>query len=116
MVGPPIIPALRHVLDASSTSDLAFLVRDYRRPFTDNGFGNRFREWCDKAGLPYCIVHGLCKEAAGRFAGLVCTEFEIIAITGHETLQEVEHYTKKSDSRRVVIGSANPKLLSGANQ
>lgn len=60
----PIIPELQRVLDESPTGDLTFLVTAFNRPFTSNGFGNRFRKWCDEAGLKNCSVHGLRKAAA----------------------------------------------------
>ena len=31
-------------------------------------FGNKFREWCDEAGLRHCSAHGLRKAAATRLA------------------------------------------------
>ncbi len=95
----PIIPALRKVLDASPTGDLTFLVTTYRKAFTNNGFGNRFREWCDAAGLPHCSVHGLRKAAAARLAELGCTEFEIMSITGHRTSKEVTRYTRAASQK-----------------
>jgi hypothetical protein len=42
----PILPALQRVIDSSLCGELAFLVNDLGRPFTDAGFGNKFREWC----------------------------------------------------------------------
>lgn len=95
----PIVPPLRQVLDASPTGDLAFLATAYGQPFTNNGFGNRFREWCDAAGLPQCSVYGLRKAAAARLAELGCTELEIMAITGHQTSKEVARYTKAANQR-----------------
>ena len=105
----PIIPALKQVLDASPTGDLAFLVTSQGRPFTNNGFGNRFREWCDKAALPHCSVHGLRKAAAARLAELGCTEFEIMAITGHQTSKEGTRYTKAA-SQKTRAASALVKM------
>ncbi len=105
----PIVPALRQILDASPTGDLTFLVTAQGRPFTNNGFGNRFREWCDKAGLPHCSVHGLRKAAAARLAELGCTEFEIMAITGHQTSKEVTRYTKAASQKTRAV-SALAKL------
>ena len=81
----PIIPELQRIIDQTPTGDLAFLVTAFNRPFTSNGFGNRFRKWCDEAGLKECSVHGLRKAAAARLAELGCTEQEIMAITGHRT-------------------------------
>jgi integrase len=95
----PIFPELQHAIDASPTGDLTFLVTAFNRPFTSNGFGNRFRKWCDEAGLKNCSVHGLRKAAAARLAELGCTEQEIMAITGHRTSKEVTRYTRAASQK-----------------
>lgn len=95
----PIIPNLQKILDESPTGDLTFLVTAFNRPFTSNGFGNRFRKWCDEAGLQNCSVHGLRKAAAARLAELGCTEQEIMAITGHRTSKEVTRYTRAASQK-----------------
>lgn len=95
----PIIPELQCVIDQTPTGDLTFLVTAFNRPFTSNGFGNRFRKWCDDAGLPQCSVHGLRKAAAARLAELGCTEQEIMAITGHRTSKEVTRYTRAASQK-----------------
>ncbi len=105
----PVIPDLQRYLAADGVGDTTFLVNDYGRPFTVAGFGNRFRKWCDAAGLPNCSVHGLRKAAAGRLAELGCSEFEIMAITGHQTSKEVTRYTKGA-SQKLRAASALRKL------
>lgn len=95
----PIIPELQRVIDATPTGDLTYLVNAFNRPFTSNGFGNRFRKWCDEAELSNCSVHGLRKAAAARLAELGCTEFEIMAITGHTTSKEVTRYTRAASQK-----------------
>jgi integrase len=95
----PIIPELRKIIEQTPTGDLAFLVTAFNRPFTSNGFGNRFRKWCDEAGLKECSVHGLRKAAAARLAELGCTEQEIMAITGHRTSKEVTRYTRAASQK-----------------
>ena len=95
----PIIPELQRIIDQTTTGDLAFLVTAFKRPFTSNGFGNRFRKWCDEAGLKECSVHGLRKAAAARLAELGCTEQEIMAITGHRTSKEVTRYTRAASQK-----------------
>ncbi|MEP3441215.1 MAG: tyrosine-type recombinase/integrase [Sulfitobacter sp.] len=95
----PIIPVLQQIIDASPTGDLTLLVTAFNRPFTSNGFGNRFRKWCDEAGLKNCSVHGLRKAAAARLAELGCTEQEIMAITGHRTSKEVTRYTRAASQK-----------------
>ncbi|WP_159964883.1 tyrosine-type recombinase/integrase [Profundibacterium mesophilum] len=108
----PIVPELERIIEASETGDLAFLVNAYGRPFTNAGFGNRFRKWCDDAGLKHCSVHGLRKAAAARLAELGCTEFEIMAITGHQTSKEVTRYTKAA-SQKVRAQAASEKMRAG---
>ncbi len=107
----PIIPKLREIIDASTIGQMTFLVNGYGRPFTAEGFGNRFRKWCDEAGLPKnCAVHGLRKSAAARLAESGCTEQEIMAITGHRTSKEIIRYTK-SARQKVRAESALQKLV-----
>jgi len=90
----PVLPALQEIIDASPCGDLTFLVTEFGKGFTANGFGNRMRKWCDEAGLPLCSAHGLRKAAAARLAELGCTEEEIKAVTGHRTSKEVSRYTR----------------------
>jgi integrase len=109
----PIIPDLQRLLAVDEVGDTTFLVNDYGRPFTVAGFGNRFQKWCDAAGLPNCSVHGLRKAAAARLAELGCSEFEIMAITGHQTSKEVTRYTKGA-SQKLRAASALKKLTTSA--
>ena len=50
------------------SGDLTYLVTDSGRPFSIKGFGNKFREWCDEAGLPHCSAHGIRKADASLAA------------------------------------------------
>ncbi len=109
----PIIPDLQRFLAAEGVGDTTFLVNDYGRPFSVAGFGNRFRKWCDAAGLHNCSVHGLRKAAAARLAELGCSEFEIMSITGHQTSKEVTRYTKGA-SQKLRAASALQKLTKSA--
>ena len=88
------------MLYAGPTGVLTFLVTEYGKPWTNAGFGNKFRDWCDAAGLPHCFAHALRKAAAAKLAELGCTAHEIMAITGHESLKEVERYTKAAEQKR----------------
>ncbi|MFC7552635.1 tyrosine-type recombinase/integrase [Pseudoroseomonas wenyumeiae] len=63
-----------------------------------------------EAGLPLCSPHGLRKAAATRLAELGCTAHEIMAVTGHRTLKEVDRYTR-SVSQRVMAESAFSRLI-----
>jgi integrase len=87
-----------------------FLVIDYGKPFSPAGFGMRFRQWCDEAGLPHCSAHGLRKATAARLAERGASPHEIMAITGHRTLHEVERYTRGARQRELA-DRAMAKLL-----
>jgi integrase len=49
----PIIAPLQRALEAGPCGDLTFLVTEFNRPFTANGFGGWFRRRCNKASLPH---------------------------------------------------------------
>ncbi|MDR4307674.1 tyrosine-type recombinase/integrase [Chelatococcus sambhunathii] len=101
----PIVSALQEAIDAGPTGDLAFLRTEFGRPFTANGFGNRFRKWCDEAGLKGLSAHGLRKAAAARLADLGATEHQIMAVTGHQTSKEVSRYTKSANRKRLAASA-----------
>ena len=90
----PMHPDLKAVIEAMPSNHLTFLTTKHGRSFTPAGFGNRFREWCNDAGLAHCSAHGLRKAAAARLAERGATAHEIMAITGHRSLEEVERYTR----------------------
>jgi integrase/recombinase XerD len=78
-------------------------------PFTANGFGNKFKDWCRQANLPHCSAHGVRKATSTAPAEAGATPHEIMAVTGHQTLEEVERYTKTA-SRRKTADAAMAKL------
>jgi integrase len=102
-------PELQRILDASPTGNLAYLTTAYGRPFTVAGFGMRFREWCNRAGLPQCSAHGLRKAGAALAAENRATEHQLMAIFGWRTIQEAERYTKAA-RRKKMAGDAMPLL------
>jgi integrase len=66
----PIVRALQEIIEKSPCGDLTFLVTDFGRPFTSWGFGNKFRYWCNQAGLPQCSAHGRPERPNWRRAEL----------------------------------------------
>jgi hypothetical protein len=77
-------------------------VNDLGRPFTDAGFGNKFREWCNQAGLRYCTAHGLRKAGATIAANNGATAHQLMAIFGWDTLKMAEAYTRAADQERLA--------------
>jgi site-specific recombinase XerD len=105
LVELPILPGLQRTLDASPTGDLTFLVTDQGKGFTAAGFGNKFRDWCNEAGLPQCSAHGLRKAAATRAAENGATANQLMAMFGWLNLSEAERYTKAAE-RKKLAGAA----------
>lgn len=108
----PIMPTLVKAIEPLDQDQPAFLMTDYGKPFSAAGFGLRFREWCDRAGLPHCSAHGLRKATAALLAESGATAHEIMAITGHRTLEEVERYTRAA-RQSLLADSGFAKLLRG---
>lgn len=104
----PVTPALQAELDKVSLGRMTFLVTSFDKPFTPAGFGNWFRDQCDRAGLGFVSAHGLRKAKARQLAEAGCTAHEIMAITGHKTLSEVERYTKAANIK-LLADSAEAK-------
>jgi integrase len=98
----PVLSVLQEIIDASPTGDMTFIVTNFNRPFSSAGFGNRFRKWCNDAGLKQCSAHGLRKAAAAKMADIGCTTLEIMSITGHDSIKEVERYTKSVEQKRLA--------------
>jgi integrase len=98
----PLLPALKAIIDASPCGDLTFLVNDLGRPFSDAGFGNKFRDWCDQAGLRHCSAHGLRKAGATIAANNGATSRQLMSIFGWDTLKEAERYTRAADQARLA--------------
>lgn len=98
----PILNELQRIIDASETGDLTFIASQRNRPYSAASFGNWFRNVCDEAGLPQCSAHGVRKATAARLAEIGCTTLEIMSITGHVTLSEIERYTKSAAQKQLA--------------
>ncbi|HEX9071024.1 MAG TPA: tyrosine-type recombinase/integrase, partial [Pseudolabrys sp.] len=80
-------------------------VNDFGRAFTDAGFGNKFRDWCDQAGLHHCSAHGLRKAGATIAANNGATSRQLMSMFGWETLKEAERYTRAADQVKLAEGA-----------
>ena len=110
----PVHPSLQAVIDATPSDHMTFLVTEFGKPFSANGFGNWFRKKCNEAGLSHCSAHGLRKAAAARLAELGAGESEIMAITGHRTSKEVTRYTRGA-RQKVLAAKAIARLDTDQN-
>lgn len=101
-------------IDAMPASDsLTFLTTDHGKPFKSNAsFGNKFADWCVAAGLKPVLcddgrirnfrAHGLRKAACRHLAHAGCTAPEIMAISGHSTLAQVQIYIDEVEQERMA--------------
>lgn len=72
----------------------------FGKPFSAAGFGNWMADKIAAAGLPDgCISHGLRKAAARRLAEAGCSTLEIMSVTGHKSISEVERYTRAAQQK-----------------
>jgi integrase/recombinase XerD len=106
VVEMPMPEAVRAAIEAcpSPPDSLTFLTNEWGRPFSKRAFNRQFRRWCNEAGLPQSFKpHGLRKGGSNLMADSGCTSHEIMAVTGHQTLKEVERYTKAYDRKQAAI-------------
>jgi integrase len=104
MLKIPIHPELQAITDATPKTQLTFLTTTQGKPFTSAAsFGNWFGDCCRAAGLPKgTAAHGFRKAACRRLAEAGCTASEIMAISGHKSLSEVQRYCADADQARMA--------------
>lgn len=99
----PIHESLGRLLTSANREHPTILVTTFKKPFSVKGFGNMVSHAIRDAGLPRrCKPHGLRKAAARRLAEAGCSASEIMAITGHKTLAEVERYTRAAGQEQLA--------------
>ena len=95
--------ALQAACDAMPKAHLTYIVTAYGQPRSKYGLGNDFAKWATEAGLPArCRLHGLKKGGMRRLAEAQLTTHELMAISGHRTLSEVQRYTDQADRKRLA--------------
>jgi integrase/recombinase XerD len=113
-----IMPNLQAALDAipealRADGALTFLVNDYGKPFASAAaFGNKFADWCVAAGLKPVLcddgrirnyrAHGLRKSALRALAHAGATGVELMAVSGHSSLEQVQEYLDEVDQERAA--------------
>ena len=101
-------------IDATAHGQLVFLITEYGKPFTSNGFGNWFRNRCDEAGLPNCSAHGLRKAAATLAATNYGTVPQLMALGGWKAEREAIGYIRAANQKELAGGSAHLIRLPGS--
>jgi integrase len=99
----PIHPELASIIDAIPRENMTLLLNENGTPFKPASFGNWFGDRCREAGLGKGYnAHGLRKAGARRLAEAGCTAHEIMSITGHQSIGEVERYTRAANRTQMA--------------
>jgi integrase len=99
----PMLPELQAACEAMPKAHLTYIVTAQGKPRSKAGLSNDFAKWVTAAGLPArCRLHGLKKGGMRRLAEAQATTHELMAISGHKTLSEVQRYTDAADKKRLA--------------
>lgn len=63
---------------------------------------NKFRGWCDQAGLRHWTAHGLRKAGATIAANNGATSRQLMAIFGWDSIRMAEQFTRSADQQRLA--------------
>ncbi|MCS3496199.1 integrase [Bradyrhizobium japonicum] len=85
------------------TGATSFLVTSEGNVYTAKYLGQHMREWCNDAKLPECTSHGLRKLCLVRLAEAGCSPHELMSISGHKNLKEVETYTAAASRKKLAV-------------
>jgi integrase len=96
----PCHKALRTELESMPRVAETILIGERGRSLTGKSLGALVRQALREMGVNGYAIHGLRKNAAVALADAGCEVFEIAAITGHLSLEMVQHYAKRRDQRR----------------
>jgi len=99
----PMSAELQAACDAMRKEHLTYIVTAYGRPRSKYALSIAFAKWATAADLPACCrLHGLKKGGMRRLAEAGNTTHELMAISGHKTLAEVQRYTDAADRKRLA--------------
>lgn len=99
----PLLAPLAESIAACPSGGMTWLLTEWGKPFSSDGFGNWFKDQCVAAGLPAnCSAHGLRKASATRAAENGATAHQLMSMFGWRTIKEAELYTKQAERRRLA--------------
>ena len=97
----PIDAEFRAVLDTIPHKHMVFISTAYGAARSEFGFTNWIICAAKEAGLPpHRSPHGLRKAACVQLADAGCDALEIMAITGHRDIKEVQTYVAAANQRK----------------
>lgn len=113
VVEMPMPSEVTAAMKACGSKGLTLIGDPHGRPIAARTVSALIRRAVKAAKLPArCVAHGLRKARMRVLAENGATVNEIAAISGHQTLKEVERYTKAAD-RRKLAGAAMGRVHNG---
>jgi integrase len=109
-----LTPELKEAIDAMPKAQLLYVVSQHGKPLAPDGLGEKFAKWATAARLPKrCRLHGLRKSACTRLAEAGATTHEIMGVSGHKTLKEVQRYTEDADRKKMADRAIKKRIKNG---
>jgi integrase len=103
-INVPVHADLAKVIAGTKVAGVkTFLVAERGGAFNSQYLSERMREWCDAAGLPRCTSHGLRKLCLTRLAEAGCSVFEIMSVSGHKNIKEVQTYVDAANRKKMAV-------------
>jgi integrase len=78
------------------------LTNHYGMPWAPDSLRAAFKRHSAKIGLRDKMLHGVRKTTASILGEIGCTALQIMAITGHQSLKEVQRYTQGAEKKRLA--------------
>lgn len=101
LVEMPMSEALEAEL--SGHTNMTYLLNGCGAPYSHAGLGNRFREWCNSAGLKGRSLHGVRKGLSAMLAEHGASSTEIDVLLGHEMgSSETKIYVRSAERARLA--------------
>lgn len=91
------------ILATENLRQTPYLKTTFGKPFTANGFGNKFRDWCDSAGVSKSL-HGVRKGVSSLLPSHGTTSLELDVLLGHEmNSDETKVYVQEAERAALAI-------------
>ena len=101
-VDVPLLDELARELALAPRSDLAFILTEYGKTFSQKGYGNWFNEQARKAGIVDRTAHGIRGGAATIAANNGASVHQLMAMFGWMSESMAMRYTKQADRKRLA--------------
>jgi len=104
---PNIAELLAIIVATPIVGTTTWLVTQYGRPFTKEGFGNKMADWCREAGIADKNSPGVRKAAATRMAERGASTHTLMHVFGWLDIRQAELYTRDAERKRLSRENAH---------